>query len=252
MRQAVDLIYPPACGACGCDIIPGRDPVEAVLCPDCAGALEPLGGLVCERCAAPSGSCHGDRLAGETECSTLDADVTSCLDCARLSPKFSRVHSAWQYGGPLLEAIHAFKYEGRVHLGRPLGKLMVSGFRNAPAADLITPVPSHPRRVRRRGFDHAVCLAAEAGRGLGIPVLPSLLRRARDTAPQARLSVGARLENPRGAFEVRGRAARRLAGRRVLLVDDVMTTGATASACAGELLEAGAVVVEVLTLARAA
>ncbi len=241
----LDVLYPPACGACSAPLPGGRDPVLGVLCPDCSEGLEPIGEDACPRCAAPieTARAHGspDGSPGPR----------TCDDCRRLRPAFERVHAAYLYGGPLLEAVHGLKYDKKAHLARPLARLMRYGLPKLPGgADLVVPVPSHSRRVRQRGFDHAWCLARELASSLRLPTSDALRRR-RDTPPQARLDLRRRLANVEGAIEVVRRASCRIRGRRVLLVDDVMTSGATAHACARALARSGAASVVVAVLARA-
>jgi ComF family protein len=136
------------------------------------------------------------------------------------------------------------KYEGRVDLADPLGVLFEGCER--PRSDVLVPVPLHPHRLRQRGFDQALLLAQAAGRRFGLPV-KTLLRRVRPTGQQVGRDRVARERNVRGAFAGDPAAF----GLRVCLVDDVLTTGATASAAARALLDAGAARIEVRTLARA-
>jgi len=118
------------------------------------------------------------------------------------------------------------------------------------SSDVLVPVPLHPRRLRERGFNQSALLAEEIGRRTGRAVCPDALVRRRDTLPQAGLTAAARRRNVEGAFAVRRRAS--VAGRTVLLVDDVLTTGATAFTCARRLAEAGAAELRLLTVARVA
>jgi ComF family protein len=150
----------------------------------------------------------------------------------------------WLHGGALAEAIHRLKYEGHFELARPLGVLFEAAVR--PRAEVLVPIPLHPRRLRERGFDQARLLANAMGARFGLRVAP-LLRKVRETGPQVGRDRLSRERNVRGAFS----ADRRIQGLRVCLVDDVLTTGATASAAALACLAAGAARVEVRTLARA-
>lgn len=246
----MDVLYPPVCGACNAPLSGGREPVQGVLCPDCAQGLEPLDGQSCPRCAAPvfeppglSGGMGSDDGRKEPN--------ESCRDCARLRPAFVETHAAWLYGGPLLEAIHALKYDRQAHLARPFGRLLAASLPEDIDADAIVPVPSHPKRVRERGFDQTVCLSDEVARATGISCNHRAVRRGRNTAHQARLGLEGRLENLKGAFAPASNARDLVEGRRVLLIDDVMTSGATAHSCAEVLLEAGAKSVVVAVIARA-
>jgi len=175
-----------------------------------------------------------------------------CPACASalepLPPGAESLRVPFAYGGPLRTALRAYKYGGRVDLSRPLGHLLRAFLRKArPAADLVVPVPLHPRRRAERGHDQTALLARHVADELGIPCNASALQRTAHGPAQATLTRRARLEGAALKF----RAPRRLDGKRVLLVDDVITTGATAEACRAVLLEAGATSVEVLALARA-
>jgi ComF family protein len=154
------------------------------------------------------------------------------------------------YGGAVAEALRRLKYGGRAELARPLGHLARRAARAASLhADAVVPVPLHPARLAERGYNQAALLAIEVARELEAPLWPRGLGRVRATAQQARLDRAARRDNVAGAFEAR--SARRIEGRRVLLVDDVCTTGATLAACAEALRAAGAAEVTALVVARA-
>ncbi|HKW92169.1 MAG TPA: ComF family protein [Methylomirabilota bacterium] len=151
------------------------------------------------------------------------------------------------------EALHAFKFGGRRALAGPLGDLLVEvAARGLPQGlpDLLVPVPLHPRRQRERGFNQASLLAHRVGRALGCPVRDDVLARAVATQSQASLDASARKANVRGAFRLR--RPEEVAGRHVLVVDDVITTGATLTECVHRLEEAGAGPIGVLTVARVA
>lgn len=156
------------------------------------------------------------------------------------------------YEGTLLKAIHLFKYEGRTGIGRVLGRMLadfVGNLWEMGSFTLVLPVPLHRRRLRKRGFNQAVLLAREVADRFSLPLALLTLRRAVDTAPQVGLGREARRTNVRGAFVVRH--PERVAGQRILLVDDVYTTGGTLSECTLTLLRAKADSVALLTLARA-
>jgi ComF family protein len=156
------------------------------------------------------------------------------------------------YGDLVREAIHAFKFGGRRGLANPLGDLLAGvGLSALPGAapDALVPVPLHPRRARERGYDQALLLAGRLERAWGVPVVADVLLRAVPTRPQTDLDAAARRRNVRDAFAVR--RAEPIAGRHIVLVDDVLTTGATAGECARTLYGAGAAAVGVLTVARA-
>jgi ComF family protein len=183
----------------------------------------------------------------------LDPPRAMCPACRRRPPgAVELARSAGEYDGPLRAIIHAFKYDGRRSLASPLGELL----RNA-AGDVLNevscavPVPLHPWRRLHRGFNQAADLAA----ALPVPVAHALWRR-RLTSPQTGLTAAARRRNVRGAFRIspllrRGVIESMIAGRIVVLVDDVRTTGATLDACAHVLMGAGAKEVRAITVARA-
>lgn len=225
----VDLLLPSRCAAC-------RGPApDAGLCRSCEQSLveAPPGCAVCGL---------GLGLAAEV----LAVKPRRCPRCREKPPPFARARAAYMHGGALADALHRFKYAPAPQLARPLGVLLAPAADGA-LADVVAPVPLHPRRLRERGFDQAYLLAKAVARRLGLPLEGRLARRVRATRPQVGLDRLAREANVRGAFWA-GPAAR---GLRVLLVDDVFTTGATAAACAAALKEAGARRVEVLTLCLA-
>jgi ComF family protein len=158
---------------------------------------------------------------------------------------FDEVFCYGAYEGTLRRLIHLFKYSGMRRLARPLGDLLAAALPRHQRFDAVTAVPLHWRRRWQRGFNQAELLGKAIARRRGIPLL-KVLRRSFATRAQAGLSNTQRRENVAGAF----RARRRVAGLRILLVDDVMTTSATAGACARALKRAGAKSVSLLTLAR--
>ena len=234
IRGLLEALFPPACAACGADV-EGHD---TLLCPPCATTLVTVEPPVCAVCGVPFGA----EVGGER----------ACARCASEPPAFSAARAFAQYGGELETLLLALKFGGRRDLARPLGRLAAATFAawlGAAAVDLVAPVPLSRRRLRERGYDQAWLLAREVALRLGRPAEARALVRARETAPQTALSAARRRDNVASAFAP-GRPD--VAGRRVLLVDDVLTTGATASACARTLRAAGASEVVVLTVARAA
>jgi ComF family protein len=152
------------------------------------------------------------------------------------------------YEGRLRELVHLFKFEPMRQLDKTLGRFLRHGLPSEARFDLLVPTPMHWTKRVERGFNPAYLLAREIGRLSGIPSRHAL-RKIRPTAPQSTLSGAARRRNVRGAFRVKDAAT--IAGKRILLVDDVYTTGATANACAKVLKDSGAHYVAVLALARA-
>jgi len=180
----------------------------------------------------------------------LDANGR-CPICRSGLRGFDAAYCYGAYDGVLRQLIHIYKYGGVKTLARPLGDLLARALPRHERFDGIVPVPLHWRRRWSRGFNQSALLARELARRSGIPMVPAL-RRMRFTAAQAGLSNTSRRKNVAAAFGLRrtGGFAGKLAGRRFLLIDDVLTTGATAAACANALKRAGAARVALLTIAR--
>jgi len=222
-RHLLNLLFPPRCIVCR--------HLGTWLCVDCVSRLPFIAGPVCRRCGTPL------------------PQGTLCARCRHAPPRMERIHSILLFEGPVRTAVHRLKYRDGRALAEPLGALMADWWDRHPLeVDLIVPVPLHPRRLRQRGYNQAALLARQLGRHAGLPVQEKALSRVRATPPQMRLSAEARRQNVRGAF--RCTDEEEIAGRRVLLVDDVCTTGATLEACANALQTAGAAGVLALTLAR--
>lgn len=230
-----DLLFPPRCPVCGILL---TERTATPFCPPCRAGIRFIGSPLCPRCGLPFPTPEGgDHLCG------------SCL--AR-EPAYAIARSMAYYEGSLLTAIHLFKYRGKTGIGEALGRMLAdySGtLWNVGAFTLVVPVPLHRRRLRSRGFNQAGILAREVAARFALPLDLMTLRRVVPTTPQVNLGREARLANVRGAFAV-GRPER-VAGQRILLVDDVYTTGGTLAECAETLLRAGADAVALLTLARA-
>ncbi|MCS6909837.1 MAG: ComF family protein [Anaerolineales bacterium] len=222
---AVDVVFPPECAAC-------RRPGMR-LCADCRSQFRLLGNeAICPRCGyAPM--------------------PTDCENCRRHPPPAAlrSLRSAAWFEGPLRRALHHLKYQRDILLGDTLAEWLCDlYYREGLAADLIVPVPLSPQRLRERGYNQADLLARPLAEWAGVPYAPGALLRSRHTLSQVGLSADERRQNVAGAFV----ADRRLvAGRQVVVVDDVCTTGATLAACAEALHAAGAAKVWGLTLARA-
>jgi len=169
-----------------------------------------------------------------------------------LRPPYHVARAVACYDSVLLDAIHVFKYKGKITTGEVLGKMMAEhvypGFK-IPDYSLIVPVPLHRKRLRERGFNQAVILAREVSKRFSIPLDFMNLKRHVFTEPQVALGKGQRTANVKGAFTVKD--AKRIEGQKIILVDDVYTTGSTVRECAGVLMEHNAEEVAVLTLARA-
>lgn len=174
----------------------------------------------------------------------------ACHQCREELPPFRKARAVGPYQGLLKEMIWALKYQGRRSLAGPLGNLLagvVMKELGTGRPDLVIPVPLTKKRLRARTFNQAELLALALGQELGLPVQGEVLLRVRETAPQVNLSRRSRWQNLAGAFKIADPAG--IAGRHLLLVDDVLTTGATASACTHALLAAGDDAVFVVTVA---
>ncbi len=231
LSRLLDVVYRPGCAACDEPIAAGDG-----LCASCAVSLEPLAGR-CPRCARPAGA---------------GADDETCRRCRRTPPPFTTIAAPYLYGGELAVALRRLKFGGRRDVARTLAPLLRPGLAEVAAGcDLIVPMPLHWRRMARRTFNQAALLAHHA-RPAGAPPIDQLaLRRVRATAPQTGLDARARRGNVSGAFAVAARRRSRVAGRHILLVDDIVTTGATMAAAATALLAAGARSVTGFCAARA-
>lgn len=170
-----------------------------------------------------------------------------CGACLSKPPGFDRTQALWHYLPPVTGLIHALKFQRRQDLARPLGEMLAGCLRPSPLPDCLVPVPLHPTRYRARGFNQALEIARPIANRLKIPLCPKLCRRIRITPPQRMLDAEERRRNLRGAFQ----ATTELSGRHIAIVDDVLTTGATAHEVATALKRAGAAHVEVWVLARA-
>ncbi|WP_437276996.1 ComF family protein [Sorangium sp. So ce375] len=215
MAAAARTLSPPACAGCDAPIADA-----AVFCADCARTFVPYAE------GAPRGEAGTRAAAGAS--------------LVAFAP----------FGGAVAEGIRRFKYGDRPDLARPLGRLLLCAARDAGVCvDVVVPVPLHPRRLAERGYNQAALLAAHVADGLAVSLAPRALCRVRSTAQQAQLSRDRRLQNVAGAFRVR--APERVQRRRVALIDDVATTGATLAACRDALLGAGSASVTYLVLATA-
>jgi len=228
----LDLAMPPGCLSCG---RPMAD--SGALCPACWSAIRWIERPYCERLAIPFGYDIG---AG-----ALSAEAIAN------PPPFGRLRSVCVYGREAGEMVQALKYHDRTELARPLGAMMARAL--GPVAGeihLVLPVPLHRGRLWRRRFNQSALLGAALAARIGKPFEPQLLARIRATRQQVGLKAGERAKNVEGAFRVPPAARASLAGKRVLLVDDVYTTGSTVRAATRALLRGGAASVDVAVFAR--
>jgi ComF family protein len=234
LRQLADgllaVALAPGCAACGRPLV---SPTAGPVCDDCWSSIPPLLPPLCLRCGDPLPSWRAISIAAET-----------CPRCRRQASSLDRCRAIGDYDGSLRAIVHALKYQECRSLAKRLATLMRGcGEVALDGADVAVPVPLHPRRLRARGFNQAADLADH----LGLPVLEALRRR-RATPSQTDLPAARRHANVRDAFEMR--RGRQVAGLRIVLVDDVCTTGATLEACARVLRQAGAREITALTAAR--
>lgn len=235
IHALLDFLFPPLCHICR-SFIP--DAGELHICPTCRDYLPLTMSPVCTICGIPFIGAGGDHPCGQ---------------CLTHPPHFDCARAHLLYEGPVRDLIHSFKYNHKTHLRRPLVLLALeglSGFITEQALDVIIPVPLHRSRLRSRGFNQAVLLGTIFSARLSIPMLPDGLLRIRQTEPQIDLSAEERRNNVKGAFTTGSPG--HIQSKRVLLLDDVMTTGSTVDECARELRKAGASTVMVVTVARTA
>jgi ComF family protein len=219
----LDLLFPPRCVGCGSS--------GGFLCVPCLSALPYLPFPLCAKCGKPLS--YG----------------TVCYDCENYLFAFDGIRSLSPYHGVVRQAILQFKYQNVKALAVQLAQLMGKYINSHPlSADTLVPVPLHPRRLRERGYNQSSLLSRELSRLVPLPVVEGALLRARNTPAQTKTnSVQNRHSNVAGAFTCRGR---RVVGKRILLIEDVCTPGATLNACATVLKSAGAISVWGLTMAR--
>jgi ComF family protein len=225
-RQAwsrfTDLLFPPRCAGCRSD--------GSLWCVACRAAVQPVAPPWCEKCGEPN------------------TPARLCTKCQAQPLRIEQIRSVALFLGPLRQGIHRFKYERLASLAEPFGEMLADYWHaNQLTADLLIPVPLHPSRERDRGYNQSNLLAQRLAVQVGVPVSAHGLRRTRMTAVQMELNAAQRKENVSDAFAC---GDERVRGTRVMVIDDVCTTGATLDACAKALLKTGAESVMGLTLAR--
>ena len=233
--RALQWLWPSVCSAC---LTAPAMPENPYFCSDCWGTMPHLSRPWCPRCGLPFAS----------PVALLHSPTHLCAACRDREPPFDRARSAVAHDGVAASAIHLMKYQHRRLLARPLGALLLPLLEELGPVDGVVPVPLHARRLREREFNQALALAQVVCRSTGWPLWWDRLERTRSTRAQVGLDAVERRRNVRRAFSVR--RGGELDGKRVLLVDDVMTTGSTVQECARVLKRAGAETVQVLTIAR--
>jgi len=231
-RRLLDMLLPPRCLACGA--IVGD---TAALCSGCWSRLAFIEAPLCACCGRPFEFALGDDAL--------------CGVCSKARPLYERARAALRYDDASRDLILAFKHGDRTDSAPALGAWLArAGADLVRDCDLVLPVPLHWWRLFRRRYNQAALLAHALGRETGKPVVPDLLRRKRATASQGHLGRNQRRRNVAGAFQVHPRHLSAVREKRLLLIDDVLTTGATAEAATEALLDAGAKAVDLLTIAR--
>lgn len=228
-----DLLYPRVCAGCGKEITRSDS-----ICPDCFHQLRPFIPPICPRCGAPL---HQPLAYGQRQ----------CRYCPSGPHYFDRLRSVFSYKDPIVKnLIHSLKFDYQTRLAIPLSKMMLDGFMHHYARDTIdaiVPVPLHKSRYREREFNQALLISQGIAAKTNLPIREDWVFRIRRTPPQTSLLLRQRIKNLEGAFAPASENAAR--GLRILIVDDVMTTGATINAVSGALRQAGAQTIYGLTLA---
>jgi ComF family protein len=226
--DVLDAVFPERCVAC--DTVLSQP--KTFFCAECTPEVEALPSIACGRCHEPGA--HAEGL---------------CPRCSRHLPKFSVAYAPLEHDGAVARAIQRFKYENHPELARPLGGLLVQTCEAflAQAPGALVPLPLHASRYRERGYDQTALLAVEVAKLTRRLLRDDALERVKPTRRQVGKTDEERAENVAGAFA----ASPKVKGLKLLLLDDVLSTGATANEAASALLDAGAVEVQVLTLARA-
>lgn len=233
LAACIDLLLPPACILCGQLLPTGRNAQS--FCQDCLANMPALGAARCTCCAQPFPNASSNHLCGT---------------CLKRPPAFAMVHAAGLYQNSIKDAVQRLKYRNQLTLAKPLGNLLGKTVKAAAsnfAPDCIIPVPLHPDRLRQRGYNQALEVARPIALLMDAPLNLSLLQRRRKTHQQQGLTAAERRRNLQNAF-ILASAAPPL---KVLLIDDVMTTGETVRECSRTLLAGGITEVQVAVVGRA-
>ncbi len=235
-RATLDLLLPPCCACCDSPVAsPGQ------LCGPCFQAMRFIAEPLCQLCGLP--------FASQAEAGRLRI----CASCAEAPPPWGQARAALLYDGAAKSLILPFKHADRQENAAALALHMHrAGAALLARAELLVPVPLHRRRLLQRRYNQAALLAAALSRRVRVACVPDALARTRDTARLGERSAAERARLLQGAIEVRPSRRIRIRGARVVLIDDVMTSGATARACARALLDAGASSIDVLVASRVA
>ncbi len=232
INKLLDFLYPQSCMHCQ-----EAHSGENIFCVGCSTQIIRLNGPCCFICSTPFVSFA----------STSHSPSHRCDACRKAPPPFSKAITPLLYEGPLATAIRQFKYQKKNHLAVPLARLIAHDLAHL-SIDYVMPIPLSPSRLRSREFNQSLLLAQQIGRVCAVPYLIDAMIRIRETPPQVGLSRKERDQNIKGAFHVTTPNA--IKARRILLIDDVYTTGATVKEGARMLMQAGAQDVVVATVAR--
>lgn len=232
LRYVADLFLPPICIRCH-----APNSAHGVLCASCWQGINFITAPLCDRLGLPLAYASGE-------------EVSLSSMAVRHPPAYARARAAARFDGVMRDLVHGLKYADRHEVVDMFGRMLrTAGAELLRDADLIMPVPLHRTRLWKRRFNQAAILAGRLSAATGVPLEPRALRRIRATASQVGFSRSERRRNVAAAFAVAPLAASRIRGKRILLVDDVITTGATLEACAQVLKAAGALEVDCLALA---
>lgn len=229
LESAITFLYPAQCNVCEGPLGLESHPY---ICNSCWEEIDYMESPWCEICGIP----HTDNL---------------CETCATKPPRFGKLRTIAHYESTLRQAIHLFKFERQISLGKPLSRLIVDNMPkdiNITDYDYVLPVPIHKKRLRERGFNQSILLSQGIKRATGISVNTDIIVRCKDTSPQSSLDRESRQTNIIGAFELKNADAIR--SKHILVFDDVYTTGATIREVVNVLWDADPIEIDVLTLAR--
>jgi ComF family protein len=227
LNKFLNLLFPETCPICQ---NPCLNHETAPICVDCWQSIRKYNGPLCKKCGTP-----------------LVSDVSiKCGECLKEEPAFEFARSFGLYDNPLRKGINLLKYHGKKRLSRPLSELLIKA--GLPEADIVLPVPLHHRRLRKREFNQSALISKYIAEEIKSKFIPDCLVKVRDTLPQVGLRYKARVKNIKGAFKVRNSDL--IKNRKIILVDDVVTTGATIRECSRTLKKAGAGKIYVVSLAH--
>lgn len=234
LARALDIIFPPQCLSCEALV-----PSHGALCLNCWQGIRFIAEPMCHACGLPFEYAIGDKAL--------------CGECLQELPPYNQARAVFVYDEHSKALVLGLKFHDQLHLAATYGPwLAKTGAEMLPGCDIVVPVPLSWRRFVGRRYNQAALLAQAVSQKTGLTVIPDALIRKKHIPPQTGLSRAQRKDNVRGAFAANPKRKAAIKGKTVLLVDDVMTTGATLSACARALLKNGARAVNILTLARTA